>query len=169
MFVSPANQDRCPIDPGLPKNLTGMADGAFLEGLPQPLQAWFAYGLSGSARGDFIRFLEEPVDGAVREHVLSANRNLGSTASLVMAARRELARTPEGWRFLPPEEADKALDTWPWGLDPIRAEITETARVAWSPSETDSAHRLFRRKPGPGYGKAMAAALNALLQAMPLS
>lgn len=133
--------------------------------IPDALRGWIAYGFSGSARGDIIRAMREMGRGAVWEHILAGHRNLWATASLVMAAGLELARTPSGWRFV--SDAD-GLEVWPWRLDPIAASVRDDATVDWSLSDASSRHRLFGRKEGRAFGEAMAEALNALLRSMPL-
>lgn len=135
--------------------------------LPAPLAAWFCYGFTGNARGDVIRALSEAGRGAVWEHVLAAERNVWATASLVMAAGRRLARTPEGWRFRPQSDA-AGLDPWPWRLDPIEASVDHDGFVNWRPTAAPTQTHLFGRKPGVAYADAMAEALNALLRQIPL-
>lgn len=143
---------------------------ALFDGIPQPLRAWFAYGFSGSARGDFISALSDLGKGSVWETVLSGSRNLWSTASIVMAAGYVLARTADGWRFTTQKEAAHAQETWPWRLDPIKASVDEKARVTWSVNDGDaSPYRLFGRQPDLKYGHAMTEALNALLRSVALS
>ncbi|MFP4282519.1 MAG: hypothetical protein ACLFU2_07865, partial [Opitutales bacterium] len=58
--------------------------------------------------------------------------------------------------------------TWPWRLDPIEATIDDEARVSWQETPLPTRLRLFGRRPGPGYGEAMAEALNALFRQLPL-
>ena len=136
---------------------------ALFHGLPEPLAAWFCHGFSGNGRGDFIRALNESGRGAVWEHILAGRRNLWSTASLIMGAGRALVRTPQGWRFRP-EAAAPEPERWPLLLDPIDATVDEEAKVAWSLTDRITSKRLFRRRPGAGYGEAMTEALNALLR-----
>lgn len=137
-------------------------------GLPEALRGWLGYAFSGSARGDIIGALAESGRGAVWEHVLAGERNLWSTASLVIGAGRVLARTEHGWRFVAEAEAAGG-ETWPWRLDPIDATVDGEARVAWRPAATEGGPwRLFGRLPGEDYGRAMAEALNALWRTLPL-
>ncbi len=138
-----------------------------LRDLPAGLRAWFCYAFTGTQRGDIIHALAESGRGAEWEQVLAGDRNMWSTASLVMGAGRVLARTAQGWRFVPAASA-AGLELWPFRFDPIRATVDDDARVTWQPSAEASPLRLFGRKPGTGYGLAMAEALNALLRAMPL-
>lgn len=135
-----------------------------LAGLPVHWRGWFAYGLSGSARGDILRAMNELGSGAVWENLQAARRSMWSTASLVMMAGRKLVRTADGWRFvMKPEEEGAETDAWPWRLDPIAAKVAGDARVSWTETAAPTPHRLFGRRPGAGYGEAMAEALNALL------
>lgn len=138
---------------------------ALFDEIPAALRGWFAYGLSGSARGDFIRALEDMGKGAVWEHILSATRHLWATPSLVMAAGRVLARQEEGWRFVP--AGSDAADLWPWRLDPVRIGVDADGHVAWEPVSV-SDRRLFGRRPGAEFSEAMAEALNALLRDAPI-
>ena len=135
--------------------------------LPQSLRAWFAYGFSGSPRADFIRALDDMGNGAEWESVLEGERNMWSTASLVMAAGRILAKTPDGWRFVRPEAAS-GLDIWPWRLDPISATVSADGMVQWELDEASKSRFIFGRQPDVEYGQAMAEALNALLRGLPV-
>jgi hypothetical protein len=135
---------------------------ALLRSLTPSMRAWFAHALSESRRGDIIQLLAEPVDGASWEKMLQGNRNMWSTASLVMAAGRKLVHTGEGWRFVPADRSEDG-EEWPWRLDPISASVEDNGTVVWKLTGGDAHHRLFGRKGGPGYGTAMAEALGALL------
>jgi pyrimidine-specific ribonucleoside hydrolase len=135
-----------------------------LAGLPAHWRGWFAYGLSGSARGDILRATEELGQGAGWENLQAARRSMWSTASLVMMTGRELIRTERGWRFVTESrEAGSEPEAWPWRLDPIEAAVGEDAQITWSETTSPTPHRLFGRRPGADYGVAMAEALNALL------
>ncbi|MCX6134535.1 MAG: hypothetical protein NTU47_12035 [Ignavibacteriales bacterium] len=137
---------------------------SLLHDLSPALRAWFCYSLTGNARGDIIRALREEGKGSAWEHVLSAKRNLWSTASLVMAAGRTLANTPQGWRFVAGNGS--SISGWPMFLDPITASVREDGQVDWQSDAGASRYRIFRRQPGRQYGAAMAEALHALLQSM---
>ncbi len=137
------------------------------DGLPDKLQAWFAYGFSGSARGDFIQALNEPGHGAAWKEILAENRNMWSTASLVNTAGRVLALSADGWRFLP-KEAAKDDTVWPWRMDPISASASTDGKVTWRLHNTAESTWLFGRKPDVEYGEAMSEALNALLKTIPV-
>jgi len=139
---------------------------ALFHDLPEKLRAWFAYGFSGSTRSDFIRALGDDSGGAW-EKILAGERNLWSTTSLVMAAGRVLARTPEGWRFVP-QAAATGLTVWPWRLDPISASVSKDGKVTWQLDKNATTTYLFGRQPDAEYGNAMAEALNALLRTLPV-
>lgn len=135
-----------------------------LTGLSARWRGWFAYGLSGSARGDFLRAMDELGAGPVWENLQAARRSMWSTASLVMAAGRCLARTDAGWRFVnEPAVVKQGLEVWPWRLDSVVADVDSRAGITWAPTDATTPHRLFGRKPGRDYGVAMTEALNALL------
>jgi inosine-uridine preferring nucleoside hydrolase len=139
---------------------------ALLGGLPRPLRAWFHYGFSGNRRGDVLRALRELGAGLSWEMCLDATRSMWSTASLVMAAGRVLARTHHGWRFEPGARSDvKQRATL--RLDPIALEVDAEGNTTWSPA-VQSHVRLFRRDPASEHHGAMTEALAALLAAMPL-
>jgi pyrimidine-specific ribonucleoside hydrolase len=138
---------------------------ALFRGLPPALQAWFCHGFTGNTRGDVIRALTEAGRGAVWENVLAGERNLWSTASLAMGAGRVMARTTEGWRFVPAEAAD-GLERWPLRLDPIRATVDDDGWVRWRKATGPARVWLFGRQSGTEYGQAMTGALNALLCAI---
>ncbi len=130
-------------------------------------RGWFAYGLTGSARGDILGALATLGRGPVWENVQEAVRNLWSTASLVMAAGRELAQTPEGWRFRTRQEIhEQRWETWELRLDPIDATVSDEGQVEWRIVDEPSHLHLFARKGGIEYGAAMAEALNALLRTL---
>lgn len=130
--------------------------------LPQPLCAWIAHSFAGNLRGDIIRTLSEEGRGSEWKTILSGQRNLWATASLVMAAERVLARTPDGWRFVPKSHSAN-LETWPWRLDAIEATVSEEGQVHWRTTANETDLRLFGRKSEAGFGIAMAEAFNALL------
>jgi hypothetical protein len=131
--------------------------------VPQVLQVYFSCALSGDLRGDAIAALSAPVDSADWQTILSAERNLWSTASLIMGANRVLAETNEGWRFLP-AFAVEGLNVWPWRLDHIQAEVDEEGNVSWRLVDARSTRRIFGRKPGREFSAAMAEALNELFR-----
>jgi pyrimidine-specific ribonucleoside hydrolase len=162
----PCGTDRSAFDPAHERGTFWKARHAVLfHDLPEGLRAWLGYAFTGSRRGDSIGALAETGRGAAWEQVLTGERNLWATASLVMGAERVLARTPEGWRFVPAGPA-AGLEPWPFRLDPIQATIDDEARVSWQSADDTSLIRLFGRKPGAEYGAAMAEALNALLRGM---
>ena len=164
----PCATDHNAFDPAHERGTFWKASHAALfRELPAGLRAWFCHAYSGGQRGDFIRALAETGGGSVWEQVLAGDRNLWCTASLAMGAGRVLARTQQGWRFLPAGAA-VGVELWPFRLDPIRATVDDDARVSWQATGEPSSVRLFGRKPGAGYGVAMAEALNALLCAMPV-
>ncbi|GAB5558712.1 MAG: hypothetical protein SynsKO_03590 [Synoicihabitans sp.] len=137
---------------------------ALVTGLPARWRGWFAYGWTGSDRTDHLAAMTELAQGPEWEKHLADRRSMWSTASLAMAAGRVLARTTEaGWRFLPANEVLPAdLETWPWRLDPIAADVLPDSHIEWNLSSDGSPHRLFGRRSGAEYGEAMAQALNAL-------
>lgn len=137
---------------------------SLLHDLSPALRAWFSYSFTGDGRGDIIRALREEGNGAAWEHVLSAKRNLWSTASLVMAAGRTLAKTSAGWRFV--ASGRSSLSAWPMFLDPITARVHDDGQVDWQSTVGETRYRIFRRQPGRQYGVAMAEALHALLQSL---
>ena len=137
---------------------------SLLKDLPPALRAWFCYALTGDRRGDIIRALREDGKGPAWEQVLSAKRNLWSTASLVMAAGRTLAQTSDGWRFV--ASGGSSFSVWPMFLDPITATVQDNGQVDWQSTVGATSHSIFRRQPGRQYGVAMAEALHALLQSL---
>lgn len=165
----PCSTDTGAFEPGHERGTFWKASQAVLfRDLPAPLRGWFCHGLTGNGRGDLIRSLAETGRGAVWEQVLAAERNLWSTASLVMAAGRDLVRTSDGWRFRP-ADADGGAERWPWRLDAVDAQVAEDGSVQWQLKPEPGGHvRLFGRQAGVGYAAAMAEALNALLRGMPL-
>lgn len=116
---------------------------ALFRDVPQMVRRYFAYALGADLQG--------------------GERNLWSTASLVMGARRVLARTDEGWRFLPNAQSE-GVELWPWRLDPIQAAVDETGSVGWEVVDRPSNRRIFGRRAGAEFGAAMSEALNALFK-----
>ncbi|MEW6511080.1 MAG: nucleoside hydrolase [Bacteroidota bacterium] len=100
------------------------------------------------------------------ERILNEERNMWSTASLVMAAGRVLARMSEGWRFIP-SEAVGGERVWQWELEPIAATVNADAIVEWKPAREGGVALLFRRELGAEYATAMSEALCALLGTIP--
>ena len=135
--------------------------------LPVPLMAWFVHGMTGNLRGDLLRALQEEGRGAAAAAVRADTRYLWSTASLVLAAGRTLAKTPAGWRFVPAGEVPAGAETQTLALDPVSVTIADDGSTRWQPAPPGSRVRLFRRVPGPVHTAAMTEALNALLRAIP--
>jgi len=135
---------------------------ALFRDLAPPLQAWFSYALTRDSRGDIIHALSEKPSQATWDALLLQERNLWSTASLVMGAGRVLAKTSAGWRFV--SAAAVGTDkVWPWRLDRIKATVNEQAEVRWQTITGEGNAFLFGREKGAAFGEAMAEALNALL------
>lgn len=133
--------------------------------IPMPLRAWVTFTFTGNWRGDIIRALSELGRGSVWQDLLEAHRNMWSTASIVMAAGRVLAHTPEGWRFIP-KAAAAGYEIYPWRLDRITATVDDEGRVSWKETQSRGNALLFGRRAGTEYGAAMAEAFNALLRGM---
>ena len=136
-----------------------------LSDISPMLKAWFAHAFTGNIRGDILHILNEHKHNAVWEHVLAAQRNLWSTASLIMAAGRVLASTEEGWRFIPQSESNgyKTLDL---DLIPIQAQVNEKGHVRWRITERPDKHYIFSREGGSTYKEAMTEALCYLLMSL---
>jgi pyrimidine-specific ribonucleoside hydrolase len=145
-----------------------IAHEQLLTGLLPSLLSWIYYAFTASSRGDILHALTEPAAGAVWEHVRSGRRSLWSTASLVMASERVLAATPDGWRFMPKNQAG-SLTTYPLFLDPVKITGISQQKIDWQKSTSAEKNLIFRREPGAGYGTAMAEALNALLKTIAVS
>jgi pyrimidine-specific ribonucleoside hydrolase len=126
------------------------------------LRSWLAFAFSGSDRQDYLEVLEEGVDTATWDGILSGQRNMWATASLVMGAGCLLARLPEGWRFVKASEGTN-FRVWPWRLDRIEASVDSTAVVKWREVKEGGTAMIFGRDRGDGYSAAMAEALQALL------
>lgn len=133
------------------------------RGLPEPLLAWFVHGLTASSRGDILRALGEEGRGYAAHLVLNDTRNMWSTASMVLAAGRVLAKMPEGWRFVPAGQVPADARTMKLELEPVEVTVSEEGYTRWQPAQGPSHIRLFRRQAGPELDAAMAEALNALL------
>jgi hypothetical protein len=162
----PCGTDRSAFDPAHERGTYWkVRHDVLFRDLPDGLRAWLEYAFNGSVRGDIIRALAEGGRGADWDKVLTGERNMWATISLVMGAGRILARTPEGWRFVPAAAA-AGLEQWPCRLDPIRATVDDEAKVSWELAKEATPHCLFGRKPGPEYGPAMGEALNALLRSI---
>jgi pyrimidine-specific ribonucleoside hydrolase len=136
-----------------------------LNGISLPLQAWFAYALTGSNRTDTIKVLSEKPPQETWNNVLAQKRNLWATTSLVMGAGRLLAKTKDGWRFMPDDNA-MHRQAWAWRMDCVGTSVNENAQVLWHPLETGGNAFLFRRERKDGFSAAMGEALNALLRSI---
>lgn len=160
----PCGTDSGAFDPAHGRGTFWKVDHATLfRDLAPGLRAWFAYALSNSPRGDIIHAIHADDPLSMLAGIPDGERNMWSTISLVLGAGRMLAQTPGGWRFLSSDDA-KGLPCWPCHLDPIHATVDSEAFVSWEPTRGRTPHLLFGRKPGKGYGVAMAEALNALLR-----
>ncbi|MCC6397683.1 MAG: hypothetical protein IT282_11755 [Bacteroidetes bacterium] len=130
--------------------------------LKPPLRAWFRFAFGRDQRGDFIRALGDKGTPEAWDGILKESRNMWATASLVMAAGRALARTRQGWRFVP-ATSTKGNDVWPWRLDPIDASSDAAGIVSWEVAAERRRTRIFWRQRGVDFGGAMGEALGALL------
>jgi len=134
--------------------------------LAPPVRAWFEYALTNDTRGDVIGALTDAETSDRWEGILSEQRHMWATASLVMEAGRILAQTSLGWRFIP---AASTVDVryWRWHLDRIEASVNEKAEVSWQTVKEGGNAMLFSREKGAAFGSAMAEALGALLATLP--
>jgi hypothetical protein len=139
---------------------------AIFRDLSPSLRAWFSYAFDADDRSDIIGALENEARPASWDHILSEQRNMWATASLVMAAGRVLAQTPQGWRFVPRTSA-VVQRIWTWRLDPIVAGVNESAQVQWRVVKKEGNAFLFGRERGSEYAGAMAEALCGLLSTLP--
>lgn len=119
---------------------------ALLADIPGPLAGWFLSAFPGKSR----------------EQVLEMERNMWSTASLILAAGRALARTEAGWRFVSTRRLAPEAETELLALEPVTVQARPDGRTRWRPASR-SPVRLFRRNPTPRHEAAMTEALNALL------
>jgi hypothetical protein len=136
-------------------------------GLAQPLRAYFDYAFNYHGRGDIIRVLPGLGAGPSWEKVLADRRNMWSTASLVMAAGRVLAQTPQGWRFIARDQAG-GLKQQLLELLPIACAVEDNGMVRWSLQPGPANISIFHRRPDEEHVRAMGEATNALLRQMPL-
>jgi len=125
------------------------------------MRSWFAFALEKKSRADFVAAIGEEVDATHWDRILGEDRNMWSTASLVMGAGRCLAKTLLGWRFVP--SADATGDVWKWQMDQIEASVNDQAEVQWRLATGETGVSIFRRREGSGFSIAMAQALGALL------
>lgn len=164
----PPATDTGAFDPANERGTYWKASHAELfKDLPDPLRAWITFTFTGNWRGDIIRALSELGKGSAWQDLLAAERNMWSTASLVMASGRVLARTTEGWRFIPESESS-GYELWPWRLDHIEAGVNDDGKVSWKQVANGGNAMLFGRRGGIEYGFAMAEAFNALLKTIPV-
>jgi hypothetical protein len=138
------------------------------DGLPQPLRAYFDYAFNHHGRGDIIWALSVLGDGPSWEKVLAGQRNMWSTASLVMAAGRVLAETSEGWRFIAREQA-AGLKQQTLEMLPVQCGVDDAGVVHWSLKPESGNVRIFRRKPDEEHVRDMGEATNGLLRQLPLA
>ena len=138
------------------------------DGLPQTLRAYFDYAFNHHGRGDIIRGLSALGDGPSWEKVLAGQRNMWSTASLIMAAGRVLAETSEGWRFIAREQAG-GLKQQTLEMLPVQCGVDDAGVVRWSLKPEPGHVRIFRRKPDEEHVRAMGDATNGLLRQLPLA
>jgi hypothetical protein len=131
--------------------------------VPPALVRWFTVSLIGTAGLTGYQSLYEQTPSGVNGAVMAGTRSLWSTASLVMAAGRKLAKTSQGWRFVPADAA-VGLPQEKLELEPINLEVDDSGAGTWSPAPQGSHIRLFHRNAGPDHVAAMTEALNALLR-----
>lgn len=140
-----------------------------LKDLPPPLFAFFAYATTRNTRQDPLKYLSEPVPQAVAAQTLKEDRNLWSIPSLVLAAGRVLAKTEQGWRFVPKAKLPAGAPVFPLELEPVTATVADSGIVEWKPAPGPSQILLYKRRPGPECAAALNEATNALLRAFPLA
>jgi hypothetical protein len=131
------------------------------------LLAWFIHAFTFNSRGDILRALQEQGRGYSAAMVFQGSRNMWSTASMVLAAGRVLAKMPEGWRFVPAAQAGRGA-IHSMQLEAVTVTVGDSGQTQWKPAPGGSHIRLFRRRPGPEHDAAMVEALNALLRSIPL-
>ncbi|MCC5835192.1 MAG: hypothetical protein JJU20_10695 [Opitutales bacterium] len=138
-----------------------------LPELTQKLRAWFHYAYTGNSRGDCIRVLNELGAGTSWNTMLHEIRSFWSTASLVMAANRVLAKTEQGWRFVPKSEAMNCTERHDWQIEPVEIIQLPGGMVDWKPAKDpkETSFHLFKRSKDPHHD-AMAEALVALLRTL---
>jgi hypothetical protein len=144
------------------------AHADLFRGLPQPLLGWFVHGFAANGRGDLLRALREQGRGSAGAMLMQGERHMWSTASMALAAGRVLAKTPEGWRFVPAAKVPAGAETQLLALDPVSVTVTDDGRTKWQSAPGGSHIRLFRRHAGPEHTAAITEALNALLRSMPV-
>ena len=136
-----------------------------IENLPHELRAWFHYALTGNQRGDFIRILSELGNGGTFHNILFGERNMWSTASIVMAADRILAKTPDGWRFISKDKLKNNISIEKWNMEPIEYKIEELGQLIWQKTEANKTNvRMFTREITEGHAEHMSEALEALFK-----
>ncbi len=136
------------------------------RGTPDTLKSWYTFALLGSNRGDIIHALSEQSSADIERITTSGGRNLWSIASLIVGAGRVLAKTAEGWRFVPARDVPQGSLIQTLTLDPIALTVDDAGHTTWRPTARSSV-RLFRRSPGPEHTAAMTEALNALFRTFP--
>jgi hypothetical protein len=135
---------------------------ALFRDLSAPLRGWFTFAFGAEHQGEGVAGSTEKKAFVTWDQILKSERNMWATASLVMGAGRVLAKTPQGWRFLPPSSAE-GNRIWNWRLDTIDAQVNEEAEVRWHEVKYGGDALLFGRERGPLFAPAMAEALCALL------
>lgn len=132
------------------------------QSLTPSLRAWFTYAFSPGRSGDTLTVAADTGNTETWDRIFTSERNMWSTASLVMGAGRLLAKTSGGWRYVPTGSVGTDR-VWNWRLDRIDATINANADLQWRLVEKGGNALLFGRERGPEFGGAMAEALCALL------
>lgn len=138
---------------------------ALARDLDPRLHAWMVLNLSGNLRGDLIRALNERWYGgtwwaAIKQGI----RWFWSTAALVHAAGCVLAKTDDGWRFVP-QAAAKELELEKLDLIPVSVTLTGDGFTEWEPARENHI-QLYEREPGQAHNDRMGEALNALMRGL---
>ncbi len=143
-----------------------ISEEALHRGLDPRLHAWLIFGVAGNQRGDIIRALHEDWTraGTWWAGLKHARRWLWSTAALVDAAGRALARTAEGWRFVPAEDAAGCAEREMLDLRPVNLRVDAQGYTEWE-FAASSHSQIFCRRP-ERHALAMGEALNALLRGL---
>lgn len=141
--------------------------GPLYANLPTPLRNWLDFALRRSNRADILRALAESSGNEADSPLNRGVRYLWSTASFVLTGGRTLAKTGDGWRFVPQGALPAGAQVEPLALIPIELSITDGGQPTWSKAAGASQMQVFQRAPGQQYSAAMAEALNALLRSFP--
>lgn len=129
--------------------------------LSDGVQKYFAYALGKTQDSNWLEYIHKERDQELLARQGQIRRNVWCTGGFFHAAGKSI--TSEG-KILP---RDQAGDEPVFAFDPITVQCDADGITKWSPAAEPTTQFIFRVSDVENYGKAMTAAMKALLRTLP--